>query len=99
MSKPGVVSVYCNMHPQMVGYILIVPSSLYAHVGSDGFYRLSNVPAGHHRLVAWAPNSKPVVSEVDVAESETATVELELKRGPAIRHNNKDGMPYGSYKE
>ena len=28
MTKPGVVTVYCNMHPQMVGYILVTPSSL-----------------------------------------------------------------------
>jgi len=54
MTKPGVVSVYCNMHPQMVGHILVVPSSLYTRAGADGFYRLVNIPAGKHRIVAWA---------------------------------------------
>jgi plastocyanin len=99
LTKPGVVNVYCNMHPQMVGYILVVPSSLYARAGSDGFYRLPSVPSGKHRLVAWAPNSKPVVSEVDVSDDEVVTVELEVKRGQAGPHTNKDGMPYGSYKD
>lgn len=99
MTKPGVVTVYCNMHPNMVGYILVTPSALVARVGSDGFYRLTNVPAGRHKLVAWAPNAKPVTTDVEVGDAETATIELELKRGRTAPHTNKDGMPYGSYKE
>jgi plastocyanin len=99
MFKPGVVSVYCNMHPQMVGHILVVPSSHYVAAGKDGFFRLPNVPVGKHRIVAWAPNSKPVVSEIEVTEGEAASVELELKAGRASPHQNKDGMPYGSYKD
>jgi plastocyanin len=99
MTRPGVVNVYCNMHPQMVGYILVVPSSLYVRAGQDGFYRLPNVPSGKHRLVAWAPNAKPVVSEVDVADDEVVTIELDIKQGRALPHTNKDGMAYGSYKD
>jgi plastocyanin len=99
MSKPGVISVYCNMHPQMVGHILVVPSSLYARAGADGFYRLTNIPAGKHKLVAWAPNSKPVSMEVDIVEDEVTTIELEVKRGREAPHSNKDGLPYGSYKD
>jgi len=99
MARPGVVSVYCNMHPEMVGYILVVPNALYARAGQDGFFRLTNVPAGHHRIVAWAPNTKPVTVEADVVEAEAATVELEIKLGRQLPHTNKDGMPYGSYKE
>jgi plastocyanin len=97
MSKPGVVNVYCNMHPQMVGHILVVPNGNYARAGKDGFFRLSNVPAGHHRIVAWAPEAKPVVAEADVNEAEAVTVELELKKGRAGPHLKKDGLPYGSY--
>jgi plastocyanin len=99
LAKPGVVTVYCNMHPQMVGHILIVPSALYAKTGADGFYKISNVPAGKHLVVAWAPNAKPVVSEIEVADSEAATVELEVTRRGTAQHTNKDGLPYGSYKD
>jgi plastocyanin len=99
MTKPGVVSVYCNMHPDMVGYILIVPGGFYTRVGQDGFYKLAGVPAGHHRVVAWTPNAKPMASEVDVSESDPATVELELHPTHQGPHTNKDGMAYGSYKE
>jgi len=97
MSKPGVVNVYCNMHPQMVGHILVVPNGNYVRAGKDGFFRLSNVPAGHHRIVAWAPDSKPAVAEADVSDTEAVTVEIELKKGRGGPHLKKDGLPYGSY--
>jgi hypothetical protein len=99
MTKPGVVSVYCNMHPQMVGHILVVPSALYARAGADGFYRLANVPAGKHKVVAWAPNAKAVTMDVEVVEDEVTTLEMEVKKGREGPHLNKDGMPYGSYKD
>jgi plastocyanin len=99
MSKPGVLSVYCNMHPQMVGHILVTPSSVYARAGKDGFFRLTNIPAGKHRVVAWAPNAKPVTAEAEVSEAGVVTLELELKKGRSAPHTKKDGLPYGSYAE
>lgn len=99
MSKTGVVTVYCNMHPQMVGHILVVPNGNYVRAGKDGFFRLTNVPAGQHRVVAWAPNSKAVTVAANVVENEVATVELTLKRGKSGLHTKKDGLPYGSYEK
>lgn len=99
MTKPGVVSVYCNMHPQMVGHILVVPNGNYVRAGSDGFFRLQNVPAGRHRIVAWAPDAKAVATEAEVSETEAVTVELELKKGHRGPHLKKDGLPYGSYEK
>jgi plastocyanin len=97
MSKPGVVTVYCNMHPQMVGHILVVPNGNYVRAGKDGFFRLTNVPTGQHRIVAWVPNSKAVSVAANVVENEVATVEMTLSRGKAATHTKKDGLPYGSY--
>jgi plastocyanin len=97
MAKSGVVSVYCNMHPQMVGHVLVVPNGHYVRAGNDGFFKLQNVPAGRRRVVAWAPNSKPVVAEAEVSESGVVTLELELKKGRQAPHTKKDGLPYGSY--
>jgi plastocyanin len=99
MTKSGVVSVYCNMHPQMVGHILVVPNGNFVRAGKDGFFRITNVPAGKHRVVAWAPNAKPVEAEADVSDTGVVTLELELKKGRTGTHTKKDGLPYGSYAE
>jgi plastocyanin len=97
MSKAGVVNVYCNMHPQMVSHILVVPNGNFVRTGKDGFFRLTNVPTGHHRVVAWAPNAKPAVTDAEVTDAQVVTVELALKKGHASPHTQKDGLPYGSY--
>jgi plastocyanin len=97
MTRQGVVSVYCNMHPQMVGHILVVPNGNFVRAGKDGFFRLANVPAGRHRVVAWAPNAKPVSADADVSDAGVVTLELELKPGRVAPHTKKDGLPYGSY--
>jgi plastocyanin len=99
MTKTGVVTVYCNMHPQMVGHVLVVPSPMYTRVGSDGFFKLANVPPGNYKIVVWAPNAKPVTSDVSVGDAEVATVELQVGARRAGPHTNKDGMAYGSYKD
>jgi plastocyanin len=98
MVNPGVVNVYCNMHSQMVGYILVVPNGSFARVGSDGAYRLGSIPAGHHRVVVWAPNAKPVVKEVEIGDT-PATADFSLVQSQAGPHLMKDGLPYGSYME
>jgi len=35
-SAPGLVRVYCNIHPQMVGYVRVVDSSFFAVTGPSG---------------------------------------------------------------
>ncbi|MEO8700536.1 MAG: hypothetical protein ABI867_10855 [Kofleriaceae bacterium] len=99
MSKTGVLSVYCNMHPQMVGHILVVPNANFVRAGKDGFFKLTNVPAGRHRVVAWAPNARPTEADAEVTKDGVVTLELELKKGRATAHTKKDGLPYGSYAE
>jgi plastocyanin len=99
MSKQGVVSVYCNMHPQMVGHILVVPNGNFVRAGKDGFFRISNVPVGRPRIVAWAPDAQPVATDAEVSDAEAVTVELELKKGRSGPHLRKDGLPYGSYEK
>ena len=99
MAKAGVVSVYCNMHPQMVGHILVVPNGNFTRAGKDGSFRLANVPAGRHRVVAWAPNARPVAIDTDVSEADAATVDFELRKTRSAPHLKKDGLPYGSYEK
>jgi plastocyanin len=97
MTKSGVVTVFCNIHPKMVGHILVVPSSLVVVAGKDGFFRLSGVPVGRRRVVAWGPNTKPAVAEIEIADAEATTVELALGQGRTQPHEKKNGLPYGSY--
>jgi len=52
-SKPGVVEVYCHLHPNMAATILVTPTRWYARPDESGQYRIPNVPPGHYTVVAW----------------------------------------------
>ena len=50
---PGLVRVYCNVHPRMVAYVLVMENRYYAQPGNDGSFAIDNVPAGRYRLHVW----------------------------------------------
>src|SRR5437867_3043816 len=50
---PGLVRVYCNIHPQMVGFVMVVDSDFAAVTGPDGAFRFDEVPAGSHTVRVW----------------------------------------------
>ena len=57
--QPGVVLLGCNIHDNMVGWIVVVDTPYYAQTGVDGAVpgrvRLDNVPAGSYQLRVWHP--------------------------------------------
>ena len=52
--RPGVVALGCNIHDQMVGWILVVPTPHYARSAAPaGRAQIDNVPPGQYTLRAW----------------------------------------------
>ncbi len=93
--RPGLVQVFCNAHPDEVAYVLVTPSPAAVVTRDDGAFVLSGVPAGRHRVVAWAPQARPVVRTVEVPAAGEVnlalTVDLTLEVGP---HRDKHGLRY-----
>jgi plastocyanin len=97
--EPGVVDVYCNIHPEMVAKILVVDTSHYAITGADGSFRIAGVPAGKYGIVAWQAHGEPRRGTVTVSPGATAEVTFELEEVESSRrHLRKDNTPYGRYK-
>jgi plastocyanin len=51
--KPGIVNIYCHLHPNMSATIVVTPNRWYARPDRSGQYRIQNVPPGQYTLVAW----------------------------------------------
>lgn len=51
-AKPGIVEVYCHLHPNMAATVVVMPNRYYARPDRNGQYRIANVPPGHYTLVA-----------------------------------------------
>lgn len=64
---PGVVPLFCNVHSEMSGFIVVSPTPYFAQTDSAGNFKIDNVPDGKYTVVAWHEGSKPQTKAVDVA--------------------------------
>jgi plastocyanin len=92
--KPGVIDVYCNIHPEMAATILVLPNRLYTHVKPDGSFVIDRVPPGRWTVFAYTRRSRPVSAPVVITAGEDTTVNLALARGAEPEHLNKYGEKY-----
>jgi plastocyanin len=97
-TRPGVIDVYCNIHPEMAATIKVIDSGVFAVTGADGRFRLDDVPDGSYPLVAWQRDGDEVRTTVIVRGGQTATTNVTLTARKTVeRHLRKDGTPYGRY--
>jgi plastocyanin len=75
-THPGVVPLFCSIHPNMSGYIVVSPTPYFATTGLMGDYTISDIPNGHYRVTAWHADKKPVTKEVSVAGDATLDFSL-----------------------
>jgi plastocyanin len=95
--SPGVVDVYCNIHPEMAATILVLPNTRHTRAGAGGRYAIDGVPPGTWTVFAYARRAaRPASARVTVVAGEDATVDLALVRGAEPPHVNKFGEPYKS---
>jgi plastocyanin len=77
--NPGAYSLLCNLHPGMLGYLLVTPSGWFARTDAKGKFALNHVPPGAYKLTAWAPRQTPVTQIVTVTNGD-ATLKFDLHR-------------------
>jgi plastocyanin len=76
-TDPGVVSLLCNVHPEMAGYIIVSPTPYFAETGPDGAYTLANVPDGDYTITAWHEGKKTQSKKITVKGDTTADITLQ----------------------
>lgn len=94
-SKAGSYRVFCNIHPQMAAFILVVPTPYVTMAGSDGSYTL-DLPPGAYRLTARSDRAAPVSVEITVGAGALAAPSLTLDESAYVAspHTNKFGKDY-----
>jgi plastocyanin len=78
-NDPGVVSLLCNVHPEMNGYIVVSPTPYYAVSDKNGNYEIKNLPAGKYTLKTWSEDGKVTTQAVEVTAT-GATADLTVKK-------------------
>lgn len=75
----GSAQILCNLHPKMVGYVVIVPTPYFALTDFDGAFTLKNVPPGTYTLKTWSEDGKPTSQTIKVTDA-TTSVELAVTK-------------------
>lgn len=64
--QPGVVPLFCNIHAEMSGFIIVSPTPYFAQTDGAGNYKIDNVPDGKYNVAAWHEGMKTQTKAVTV---------------------------------
>jgi plastocyanin len=91
---PGVVTLGCNIHDDMLGYILVVDTPHFAKTDGHGQVVLASLAAGRYEVGIWSPRvgsrHQPEAQIVDVASDQDVEYEqrFEDKLYPPHQHSD-----------
>lgn len=94
----GVVRVFCNVHHDMVGYVLVLDTPHHTRPDARGGFRLRGLPAGPGTLTVWHEQAEPWTARVEVPAGAAAAPEveavIELSKPRIPPHLDKFGRSY-----
>lgn len=87
--QEGAYVILCQVHPEMVGYVVVVASPYRAVADDHGRFHLDGVAAGTYRLRTWHRRLQTHEENVTVTEGGSVRVELSLHYGSAGQPTTK----------
>lgn len=90
--KPGLVTLGCNIHDDMLGYILVVETPYFSVSDRDGITHLGGLPPGEYSVRIWTPRARddrlpePVTIHVD-STPKSLSFRFEDKLYPPHEHS------------
>ena len=97
---PGVVTIGCNIHDWMVGYIYVSESPYFALTGSDGVTVLPSLPAGRYTFRVWHARMRlpeeTTRRPADLTVAQNASLDWEIALKPELRVRRAPAPGQGS---
>ncbi len=75
----GTAALLCNVHPEMSGYVVVVPTPYFAVTNKEGAFEIKDVPPGHYTLKTWSEEGKPTTQAAEVTAG-TVNVDISVKK-------------------
>jgi plastocyanin len=70
----------CRVHPEMEGFVVVLPNPYFAVSDKEGRFEIRGVPAGQYTVAVWHPKLKAQPKPVTVQAGKPATVAFDLAR-------------------
>ena len=77
-SRPGTVQLFCHIHSDMSGIVLVLANAYFAQPADDHRYIIDDVPEGDYTLVGWHERVKPITRRIHVASGQTTTADFDI---------------------
>jgi plastocyanin len=81
--QPGVITLGCNIHDEMLAYLLVTDAAWYGRTNTGGSFA-ADVPRGRYRVALWHPRLRDeetdLARELTVGEGDRAELTLRLSR-------------------
>jgi plastocyanin len=95
--QPGVITLGCNIHDHMVGYIVVTESQHFAKSDANGRAVLKALMPGTYRITAWhprfnesIPEQKMAIADTDIAVTFRLTKPMQPKRAASDDRRIRD---------
>ena len=53
--RSGAINLHCDIHPDMVGFVVVLPNHVFCRPDSMGEYKLPSLPEGRYSVRVWHP--------------------------------------------
>jgi plastocyanin len=77
-SRPGTVQVFCHIHSDMSGTVLVLSNPFFASPDDNHHFVIDDVPEGDYTLVAWHERIKPITRRVHVTAGQTTMADFNI---------------------
>lgn len=77
-TKPGIVKVFCHIHSDMSGVIMVLDNPFFASPGRDGRFAIDGIPPGEYRVVAWHERAQMSAKRVRIEAGKAAELSFEI---------------------
>lgn len=93
---PGIVRVFCNVHPQMVASIVVSDTPYFTTASKDGTFSLGDVDNGTYTLNAYSEEGQ-TSQKIEMNEAPLKVMlSIDAKNFKRVTHKKKDGKDYSN---
>jgi plastocyanin len=79
-TKAGEYTQLCNVHPDMLAFIVVLDTPYFAVTDSSGAFSVAGVPPGSYRLIVWSEKLDGLERMITVEAGKTLSLDLEVLR-------------------